>query len=151
MTDDMKDAVNLACFIDILGEQVEELKGLLYAQNRIINAQFGVLKTFADLYTELTDTTSERQFLRKEILKAERQANQERLDLWFWRPEEDITVARQVKRRAIFLLKRKRFSLDDTWDLLREFIDDYAREDVTDDQLQEIIRDARSAKLEEER
>ncbi|MGD9506392.1 MAG: hypothetical protein AB7W37_15900 [Syntrophobacteraceae bacterium] len=137
----LEPAVVCADSLLTIRELVEQLAGQLQAQQRIIDAQFQALKAFADLYTELTDETAHRAFLTKQIKRYEREAARLRLPLWFWRPEPRLELKKQLFRRAAFLLHEQGCGLDDCWDLLREYLNDYVRPeaDVTDEQLAGVI------------
>lgn len=120
---------------------VTEIQAERSALRRLTLAQTEILKAFSDLYLELTDESERRKFLARTVMRAEREAARLRLPLWFWRPEPELELKVQLYRRARLLLHEQRVILDDTFDLLREFCDQYARPEipVTDEQLSRVI------------
>ena len=140
--EDLHGCVVMTCSVLELQELVSELRDQRDAQANLINSQLEVLKAFSDLYLELTDESEQRQFLSKAILKAEREAARLRLPTWFWRPEKDKPLKDLLFWRARFLIHRQQAHLDDVWDLLREFVADYARADISDEELTAIIEQA---------
>lgn len=141
--------VVMAASVLHLDTLVQEIQAELSALRRLTLAQTEVLKAFSDLYLELTGESEHRKFLDRSIRKAEREAQRLRLPLWFWRPEPDLELKKQVYRRADFLLHEQRANVDDTFDLLREFVDDCARSEipVTDKQLSGLIECAHRKKV----
>lgn len=138
---DLKGMTVLAASVLHLQELICELEDKLMGMHHLISAQTKILKAFGDLYEELTDESERRKFLSKAVLKAEREAARLRLPLWFWRPESELDLKIQVYRRAEFLIREQKSNLDDTFDLLREFVDDCARPEipVTDEQIAGVI------------
>jgi len=124
-----------------LEELIEQQRSNNQAQARLLQAQIEVLKAYSDLFTEMIDEVQRRKWLQKSILRAEREAARLRLPLWFWRPEEGLELKVQLYRRARFLILQHKTSDHDTWDLLREYIEECARpeEPVTDEQLSTLI------------
>lgn len=123
-----------------LEELLTEIQAERSAMQRLVLAYTQVLKAFSDLYLELCGKTEERRFLERSMRRAEREAARLRLPLWFWRPEPGLELKAQLYRRAKYLIEQE-CSLDDQFDLLREFVDEWARPEtpVTDEQISGII------------
>ena len=119
----------------------DELSRSIHILNKQIGAIAQIIKGFSDLYVEMTDQTERRRWLERIVKKTERDAARTKLDLWFWRPEESLSVEKQVRKRAIHLTENK-YSLDDTWDLLCEFVTDYAHRDLNIEWLKEQIKES---------
>jgi len=121
-------------------ELLTEIQAERSAMQRLVLAHTQVLKAFSDLYLELCGKTEERRFLERSMRRAEREAARLRLPLWFWRPEPGLELKAQLYRRAKYLIEQE-CSLDDQFDLLREFVDEWARPEtpVTDEQISGII------------
>lgn len=100
---------------------VDELERLRMAYAKQLGALSLIIKAFNDLYLELTDKTSERKWLSKQIEKAELEANRMCMPSWFWRVDRELPVEDQLYRRARWLLKEKPgIHLDDLWDSLTD-------------------------------
>lgn len=126
---------------DLVAEMREERQREREEFRRFMDAGWHVLKTFGDIAMEVLDESSHREFMAREIRKAERESTRLRLPLWFWRPEDGLELKVQLYRRAAFLLHELHCGLDDCWDLLLEYITDYARTEVPveDAQLERVI------------
>ncbi len=138
---DLRPAIVLSHAIFHLEDLVERMEQLIEAQGAIIRGQAQVLKVYHDAAAEILDEQQHRRFVSLEVRKAEREAARTKLPLWFWRPEPELELKVQLYRRAVYLIHECGYSIDDVWDLLREFLDDYAHPetDVTDEQLAGVI------------
>jgi uncharacterized protein YwgA len=125
-------------------ELVNRFKDLLQVQAEQGRIFFEIHKAFSDLYLELTDHDEKRKWIEKTIKKAEREAARLKLDLWFWRPEKDLDFQDQLKKRAVYL-KTHNYRIDDIWDLLMEFAEDYAKVLVDDLTLSRVIEGVENA------
>jgi hypothetical protein len=140
--EELRGAVVMECSLLELREHIEDLRQERAGLTKLSETLIPILKGFVDLYEELAGKTVERSFLDRAIRKAEREAARLRLPLWFWRPEPGVELKVQLYRRARFLLFEMRALNDDIFDLLREFVDDWARPEehpVSDDQLAGVI------------
>jgi hypothetical protein len=136
---ELSGAVVLECSLGDLENTVEELRAELAVLGRIAHVMIETVKAYSDLFIELTDKTANRQFLAKWITRLERDEARLGLPIWFWRPETGLELKRQLYRRACFLLHEKKAQPDDAWELLREYVTDYAKAEVTDEQLKGVI------------
>jgi hypothetical protein len=124
---------------------VDELERLRCAYAKQIGALSLILKAFSDLYLELTDKKTERQWLNKQIWRAEKEANMQRIPAWFWRIDRELPLDDQLYRRAKWLLREKPgIHLDDLWDSLTE-VSNYSNLSITETELQSIIERAINA------
>lgn len=130
---DVRTAAVMQCSVFDLEEAVDNLQRGLGLMRGLNQCSLQILKAFGDLYLELTEKSVERRFIEKTIRRVEREAARTRLPLWFWRPEPELDVEAQLARRARFLIEEAGLSVDDQWDLLREYVDDWAKADVSDD------------------
>lgn len=73
------------------------------------------------------------------LRRLQREAAQLQLSLWVWRPESGLDLTAQLSRRAEYLLNEVHAGVDDTWDILREFAAECARQDISDEDLTCII------------
>lgn len=130
----------LAASVLQLEEILTEIQAERAALQRLVLTHTEILKAFSDLYLELCGKNEERRFLDKSIHRAEREAARLRLPLWFWKVDREQGIHHQIWARAKFLVKRKT-SIDDTFDLLREFVDEYTRPEkaISDEQIGNII------------
>jgi hypothetical protein len=142
VNDDLTPATLCTCNRLEFQESVEDLKRMVSTQDKLIDCQFQILKAFSDLYLELTDRAEERKFIQKTLTRLEREAAVLRLPLWFWRPEPEIEFKRQLLRRARYLIAEK-VSVDDTWDLMKEFARDWAHQDLSDATLKKCLEYAK--------
>lgn len=126
----------------------QDLNEELYRSLRILNKQIGamshIIKAFSDLYLEMTEEDERRKWLERIVVKAEREAARLKLDLWFWRPEEGTTLKQQLKRRVNHLSNLE-YSVDDTWDLMTEYMQDHTSGLVDLDLLRTVISEAAHA------
>ncbi len=100
---------------------VDELERLRLAYSKQLGALSLTLKAFSDLYLELTDKTSRRKWLARQIERAEKAAAAQCLPSWFWRLDKDLPIDDQIYRRARFLRKEKpNIHLDDIWDSITD-------------------------------
>lgn len=136
---DLRTAAVMQLSIFDLQEIAQELQHEVALMRQINQANIQVLKAFSDLYLELTEKTVERSFIEKTIKRVEREAARTRLPLWFWRPEPELDIKKQLARRARFLIDELQYCPDDTWDLLKEYITDYARVEVADESLKRML------------
>jgi hypothetical protein len=143
---ELRGAVVLASSLLDLQDLVEELREERVAYAKLTDCLVQILKAFNDLYLELTDESEHRKFLSKAILRAERDVARTRLPTWFWRPEPGKSLDEMLTWRAKFLILRQKALPDDLWDLLKEFTEDYAKNPVSDEQLQGIIRSVQAGK-----
>lgn len=125
-------------------ELVERLEDDLLIQQRQIKTQFEILKAFSDLYVEMTEETDKRKWLQRIIAKHEREAARIKLDLWFWRPEQSLPIEQQLSKRANYLLSIT-YSVDDLWDLLTEYLQDWVGIEVDEGMLRDVIAGATDA------
>ena len=123
-----------------LPEVVKEMRAEVQSLRNLVDVQIEILKGFSDLYLELTDKAARWKFLERSILKAERTAARDRIPVWFWRPEPELTLKEQLVRRARWLRSEK-YGLDDSWDLLKEFLADWAKpqEEISDERLSRLV------------
>jgi hypothetical protein len=121
---------------------VDELERLRMAYAKQLGALSLILKAFGDLYSELTDKTSDRKWLSNQIIKAEREADRQRIPAWFWRLDQELPLNDQLYRRARWLLEEKPdIHLDDLWDCLIDAIT-YSKVSVESNDLQRIVEGA---------
>jgi hypothetical protein len=125
-------------------ELVERFESLLRVQAEQGRIFFEIHKAYSDLYLELTDHEEKRKWIDKTIKKAEREAARLKLDLWFWRPEKGLGFHDQLKKRAAHL-KMHKYRIDDIWDLLTEFAEDYAKVPVDNITLSQVIEGVENA------
>lgn len=121
-----------------LPETIKELKAEVQSLRNLVDVQIQILKAFGDLYLELTDKTADRRFLERAILRAERMAARDRIPTWFWRAEEGLDLKAQLVRRAQYL-RGEGYGVDDAWDLLREYLSDWAHVEVDDERLSRLV------------
>ena len=138
---DLKSMTVMAASVLHLDTLVQEIQAERLALRRLALAETEVLKAFSDLYLELTDESQRRQFLARTVKRAEREAQRLRLPLWFWRPEPEEKLKVQIYNRVHFLIYEQKACLDDVFDLIREFVDEYAKPEipVTDEQISGVI------------
>ena len=102
---------------------LDELESIRLAYSKQLDALVLILKGFSDLFLELTDKTHRRKWLSKQIEKAEREANRQRIPAWFWRIDRELPVDDQLYRRARWLVQEKPgIHVDDVWDCLSDAI-----------------------------
>lgn len=99
---------------------------------------------FAEMCYSLLGESKYRGWLARLTLQNERIAARQKIPLWFWRPELKLDIEQQISIRARWLMDEK-YSTDDTWDLIIEFLRDWAKKDITEDRLIEIIGEAANA------
>lgn len=123
-----------------LPQVVQELRVEIQSLRRFNDCLVETLKAYSDFYLELTDKTADRRFLERCILKAERMAARDRIPCWFWRPEPELTLKEQLVRRARYLRDEK-YGLDDSWDVLQEYLSDWAKpeEEIPDERLSRLV------------
>lgn len=126
-----------------LEQTVRDLRDEVQNIRRSNDCLIEILKAFSDLLLELTDKSAERKFLEHRIMQAEREAARNRLPLWFWRPEEGFSIQQMLKRRAAFLIDEQSTCVDDTWDLLREFVGTVGTT-ISDEDLSRVIESVHS-------
>jgi hypothetical protein len=144
-TEDLKLAA--VAHITIMDAQnlVSELERLRCAYAKQLGALSLILKAFNDLYIEFNQKQQDRQWLYKQVAKAEREANLQRIPAWFWRMDKLLPVDDQIYRRTLWLLKEKpSIHLDDLWDALNETLS-YSKLTIAPDELQKIIERAAHA------
>lgn len=95
---------------------VDELERLRMAYAKQISVLSIILKGFSDLFCEVTDHQSSRRWLSKQIERAEREANRQRIPAWFWRIDIEQSIHHQLTHRAKWLLSEfKEIHPDDLW------------------------------------
>lgn len=139
---DLAGTVVMACSVGALEETVEEIRALLRCHRHIAGELFQILKAFSDLYLELTDKAAERKWLDARIKAAEREAARLRLPIWFWRRDPDAGVRHMLKARAAWMIE-EHYLDDDTFDLLKEYLEHIGEERVTDRQIVGLIESVR--------
>ncbi len=115
-------AAVLACSLIDAAELVDDLQHLKAAYAKQIGALSLVLKAFCDLFLEITDHQSHRQWLAKQINLAEREAARMRLPSWVWRIDQAGDIRAQLSHRAAFLKEEAKAHPDDQWDTLCEVL-----------------------------
>lgn len=136
--EDVKLTAALHIAVDDLQHTVDELQDKVQAFGLVADGMISALKAFSDLYLELTEKTSERRFLEKAILRAEREVARTKLPVWFWRHDKNREIKYQIHDRVKHLNENK-YSLDDIWTLVKEFCDEFTPETVTQSQLERVI------------
>lgn len=102
---------------------VDELERLRTAYAKQLGALSLILKAFGDLYLEVADHQKGRKWLMDQIIKAEREANRQRIPSWFWRIDKELPVDDQLYRRARWLVQEKPgIHVDDVWDCLSDAV-----------------------------
>lgn len=101
----------------------------------------GLTAHLQEVLKDLLENNTSLESSNRTLRRLERQSTHNQLPLWFWRPEGGLDLKQQILRRARYLIHEAKTGVDDTWDLLREFCDEWAQpaKPVKDDQLAEII------------
>lgn len=145
--DELTGAVVMECSLGELANEIEALRRERQIQKQLNVCLLETLKAFSELYLEFTEESERRQHLYKSLLKAEREAARLRLPTWFWRPEPDKSLEEMLLWRAKYLVDEWRALPDDLWDLLKEFVADYAHQEINDHDLARIIKQAQQAEV----
>lgn len=137
---DLQTATVMQCSVLDLQVAVVDLQEEVHLMRRINQSCIEALKAFGDLHLELIEWMDDRRSIEKTVLRIEREAARTRLPLWFWRPEEDLGTREQIERRARFLIDDMKYGPDDVWDLLREYLAEYARVDIPEEGLLGMLK-----------
>lgn len=142
---DLQGATVLASNVLDAQNLVSELADIRDGQAIHLRTLASVTKIFGELVQELSTEVSHRRHLDASIRRAEREAARLKIPLWFWRAEPGIDLKTQLFRRACCLIHDLSLGPDDTWDLMKEYLTDWAKPDPfpTDDQLVRLIEHAK--------
>jgi hypothetical protein len=136
---DLLTAAVMQCSVGDLQKLVEELRREVSLMRSIMHSSLEVMKCLCERFLELIEAAGERRLIEKTIRRIAREAARTQLPLWFWRPEPELGIEGQLTRRVTFLIDEAKLLEDDQWDLIREYVDDWAKVDVADDFIESIL------------
>lgn len=136
--DDINTTSLMMVTVQDLQRAIEELQGQVQAIGMVAEAMTCSLKAFSDLYIELTSKAHERRFVEKAVLRAERLVARTKLPIWFWRNDPEVSIDTQLKTRIEYLNENK-YSIDDMWTLLNEFINEFTTVNVASKRLEALL------------